>query len=69
MAVCLWLDIYIASVSASHHVCHKDYYLAIVSTIVETDTPERELQPGYDLLGEIVDRYCQLVFMCCVQRT
>jgi Rab GDP dissociation inhibitor len=46
-------DIYIASVSTTHNVCPKDMYLAIVSTIVETDDPEQEIAPGLKLLGKI----------------
>ncbi|RIA98536.1 GDP dissociation inhibitor [Glomus cerebriforme] len=50
-------DIYIASVSATHNVCAKGYYLAIVSTIVETDKPEEEIKPGLDLLGPCVEKF------------
>ncbi|KAL1917592.1 uncharacterized protein VTP21DRAFT_3985 [Calcarisporiella thermophila] len=50
-------DIYIACVSAAHNVCAKDYYLAIVSTIIETDNPEKEIQPGLNLLGPIVEQF------------
>ena len=46
-------DIYVASVSSTHNVCPKDMYLAIVSTIVETDDPEQEIAPGLKLLGKI----------------
>ncbi|CAG8783155.1 7728_t:CDS:2, partial [Racocetra persica] len=53
-------DIYIASVSDNHFVCAKDYYLAIVSTIVETDDPESEIKPGLDLLGPIVEKFISL---------
>lgn len=49
-------DIYIAMVSATHNVCAKDVYIAIVSTIVETDKPEQEIQPGIQLLGPIYDK-------------
>lgn len=49
-------DIYIASVSASHNVCEKNHYLAIVSTIVETNDPEKEIQPGLALLGPIIEK-------------
>jgi Rab GDP dissociation inhibitor len=38
-------------------VCAKDIYLAIVSTIVETDKPELELAPGLKLLGDIHDKF------------
>lgn len=44
-------DIYIAVVSSAHNVCAKDHYLAIVSTIIETDKPHIELEPAFNLLG------------------
>ncbi|CAG8650868.1 8865_t:CDS:10 [Acaulospora morrowiae] len=50
-------DIYIASVSSAHKVCADGYYLAIVSTIVETDNPEAEIKPGLDLLGPCVEKF------------
>ena len=50
------VDIYIAMVSSTHNVCAKDVYVAIVSTIVETDRPELEIRPGLDLLGPIYDK-------------
>ncbi|KAJ9118251.1 Rab GDP dissociation inhibitor alpha [Naganishia vaughanmartiniae] len=48
-------DIYIAAVSHAHAVCAPNVYVAIVSTIVETSVPEREILPGLQLLGTIVD--------------
>lgn len=48
-------DIYIAVVSAAHNVAYKGHYLAIVSTIIETDTPHLELEPAFKLLGPRVD--------------
>lgn len=48
-------DIYIACVSSSHNVASKGYYLAIVSTIIETDAPHLELEPAFKLLGPRVD--------------
>lgn len=50
-------DIYIAEVSGAHNVCARDIYIAQVSTIVETSTPELELRPGLELLGPIYDKY------------
>jgi Rab GDP dissociation inhibitor len=50
------LDIYIACVSSTHNVCAKDIYIAIVSTIVETDRPEMEIVPGLQLLGPIHEK-------------
>ncbi|KAI4528998.1 GDP dissociation inhibitor [Schizophyllum commune] len=53
-------DIYIAMVSSTHNVCAKDVYVAIVSTIVETDRPEQEIKPGLDLLGPIHDKFVSI---------
>jgi len=50
-------DIYIAMVSSTHNVCAKDIYVAIVSTIVETGVPEKEIIPGLQLLGPIYDKF------------
>ena len=50
-------DIYIAMVSSTHNVCAKDIYVAIVSTIVETEIPEKEIVPGLQLLGPIHEKY------------
>ncbi|KAI5120857.1 hypothetical protein M0805_007044 [Coniferiporia weirii] len=50
-------DIYVAMVSSTHNVCAKDVYIAIVSTIVETDRPELEIRPGLELLGPIYDKF------------
>jgi Rab GDP dissociation inhibitor len=44
-------------VSSTHNVCAKDVYVAIVSTIVETDRPEQEIAHGLQLLGPIYDKY------------
>jgi Rab GDP dissociation inhibitor len=56
-------DIYIAAVSASHNVAAKDVWIAEVSTIVETSVPEREILPGLQLLGTVVDKYVLLLLM------
>jgi len=50
-------DIYIAMVSSTHNVCAKDVYVAIVSTIVETDNPHLEIVPGLNLLGPIHEQF------------
>lgn len=50
-------DIYIAMVSSTHNVCAKDVYVAIVSTIVETNNPEAEIVPGIKLLGPVFDKF------------
>lgn len=48
-------DIYVAVLSDVHCVVPKGYYLAIVSTIIETETPHIELEPAFKLLGSRVD--------------
>ncbi|KZV77033.1 rab GTPase activator [Peniophora sp. CONT] len=53
-------DIYVAVVSSTHNVCAKDVYIAIVSTIVETDKPELEIAPGLQLLGPIYDKFVSI---------
>ncbi len=50
-------DIYVNMVSSSHAICAKGLYVAIVSTTVETDDPEAEIQPGLDLLGDILEQF------------
>lgn len=52
----LWSDIYIAAVSSAHNVAAPNVWIAIVSTIVETSVPEREILPGLQLLGNVVDK-------------
>jgi Rab GDP dissociation inhibitor len=49
-------DIYISCVSFAHSVATKGYYLAMVSTNVETSKPEEELRPGLSLLEPIVEK-------------
>lgn len=52
------IDIYIAMVSSAHNVCPKGYYVAIVSTIAETEANHHvELEPGFQRLGQIEERF------------
>jgi Rab GDP dissociation inhibitor len=52
------IDIYIAVVSSAHNVCPKGYYIAIVSTIAESDSNHHlELKPGLDRLGKIEEQF------------
>ncbi|KAI6198301.1 Rab GDP dissociation inhibitor [Aphelenchoides fujianensis] len=46
-------DIYISCVSNSN----QGWYIAMVSTTVETSNPEAEILPGLQLLGPIVDKF------------
>lgn len=50
-------DIYVCCVSTSHHVCPDKYYVAMVSTTVETNNPEAELKPGLDALAPIEEKF------------
>ena len=43
-------------VSYSHLICKKGMYVAIVSTTVETENPEEEIQPAVDLLGTVLEK-------------
>jgi len=50
-------DVYIACVSSAQNVCPKGFWIAIVSTIVETNNPEAEIKVGLDLLGTIEEKF------------
>lgn len=44
-------------VSFAHMVAARGFYVAIVSTTVETRNPLGELEPGINLLGNILERF------------
>jgi len=50
-------DIYIMMVSWAHNIAAKDKYVAIVSTVVETENPEKEVEPALKLLGPILEKF------------
>jgi Rab GDP dissociation inhibitor len=50
-------DIYIMQVSEFHKVCKKGFYIAIISTIIETNNPESELKLAYDLIGPVLHKF------------
>ncbi|KAL8277926.1 hypothetical protein RQP46_009745 [Phenoliferia psychrophenolica] len=50
-------DIYIAEVSTTHNVVPAGLFVAMVSTVVETDNPEAELEEGLKLLGPIFEKF------------
>ncbi|KAF7282666.1 GDP dissociation inhibitor [Rhynchophorus ferrugineus] len=50
-------DIYVSLVSYTHQVAAKGWFIAMVSTTVETETPEQEIKPGLDLLGPIRQKF------------
>jgi Rab GDP dissociation inhibitor len=50
-------DIYVCCVSYTHQVAAKGFFIAMVSTTVETSEPEKELRPGLDLLGPVIEKF------------
>ena len=50
-------DIYVSVVSFAHCVASKGYYIAMVSTNVETANPEEELKPGLSILGPVKEKW------------
>jgi Rab GDP dissociation inhibitor len=48
---------YVFCCSHSHNVAPKGKYIAFVSTEAETDQPEKELQPGLNLLGAVDEMF------------
>ncbi|KAL1116083.1 hypothetical protein AAG570_005578 [Ranatra chinensis] len=50
-------DIYVSQVSYTHQVAAKGWFIAMVSTTVETDEPEAEIKPGLDLLGPVKQKF------------
>jgi len=53
-------DIYVTMVSYTHQVAGKNWFIAIISTTVETANPEAEIQPGLNLLGPIKNKFVQV---------
>lgn len=50
-------DIYVSLISYTHQVAAKGWFIAMVSTTVETDNPENEIRPGLELLGPIRQKF------------
>lgn len=50
-------DIYISLVSYTHQVAARGWFVAMVSTTVETSNPESELLPALSLLGPIQQKF------------
>jgi len=53
-------DIYIMMVSWTHKIAARDKYVAIVSTVVETSDPEKEVEPALQLLGPILEKFVNI---------
>ncbi|XP_077296950.1 GDP dissociation inhibitor [Arctopsyche grandis] len=50
-------DIYVSLISYTHQVSANGWFIAMVSTTVETNDPEAEIQPGIELLGSIRQKF------------
>lgn len=46
-------DIYVCFTSFQQRVCQEGWYVAYVSTFVETSNPKEEIKPDLDILGSI----------------
>ncbi|KAJ8245294.1 hypothetical protein GJAV_G00269200 [Gymnothorax javanicus] len=53
-------DIYVCMISYTHNIAAKGKYVAIVSTMVETDNPENEIKPALDLLQPIEQKFSSI---------
>lgn len=53
-------DIYVLMVSWAHSIAAKDKYVAIVSTVVETEDPQKEIEPALNLLGPILECFVSI---------
>jgi len=47
-------------VSSDHAVCAKGLYIAIISTTVETQNPEAEIEPALKLLGNVKEMFVSI---------
>jgi len=54
-------DIFIIAISSDFHVVPKGKFMAIVSTQVESENPEKELQPAFDLIGAVEHKFVSIV--------
>uniref|UniRef100_A0A8D0A9D1 Rab GDP dissociation inhibitor n=1 Tax=Sander lucioperca TaxID=283035 RepID=A0A8D0A9D1_SANLU len=53
-------DIYVCMISFAHNVAAQGKYVAIVSTTVETNDPEKEIKPALDLLTPIEQKFVSI---------
>jgi Rab GDP dissociation inhibitor len=50
-------DIYIAAVSSAHAVCPKGLWITIISTVIETKTPEAEIEVALKMIGKVMHQF------------
>jgi Rab GDP dissociation inhibitor len=55
-----FIDIYVCCCSYTHQVASNGWFLAIVSTTVETNDPHSEIKAGLDLLGPIEQKFVSI---------
>uniref|UniRef100_A0AAZ3P131 Rab GDP dissociation inhibitor n=1 Tax=Oncorhynchus tshawytscha TaxID=74940 RepID=A0AAZ3P131_ONCTS len=53
-------DIYVCMISSAHNVAAQGKYIAIASSVVETNDPEKELKPALDLLEPIEQKFVSI---------
>uniref|UniRef100_A0A9J7X3A9 Rab GDP dissociation inhibitor n=1 Tax=Cyprinus carpio carpio TaxID=630221 RepID=A0A9J7X3A9_CYPCA len=53
-------DIYVCMISYAHNVAAQGKYIAIVSTTVETNDPEKEIKPALDLLEPVEQKFVSI---------
>lgn len=44
-------------VSGVHQTCKSGYYIAILSAMVETKEPEKELAPAFEIIGTVKEKF------------
>jgi len=44
-------------VSSVHSVCKKGYYVCIISGLAETNNPEKELEPAFEVVGSVLEKF------------
>lgn len=59
----LHADIYISVVSYAQNVASDGMYIATVSTTAETRNPEKEVQPGLELLEPIMQKSVTILLL------
>ncbi len=47
-------------VSSVHCVSKKDTYIAIISTVVETNKPEEEIAVAFDIIGTVKEKFVKI---------
>ena len=53
-------DIYIMMVSFVHCISKKDTYIAIISTVVETNEPQKEIEVAFDIIGKVQYKFTKI---------